>query len=95
MATDTQIKVRQAVALNRVVEAAGRLAARFPDIEPPEVPTRLRYPEMLPLMQLEAIAGFLEAVDGAMGGDGAPADESPADGVQDAPKAAPKKGKAS
>ena len=86
MATDTQIKVRQAIALDRVMQAAGNLAARFPDVEAPDIPRRLRYPEMLPLMQLEAIAGFLDALDGAIGGDPTSADESDADGAQDAPQ---------
>lgn len=99
MATDTQIKVRQAVALDRVMQAAGKLAARFPAVEAPEIPTRLRYPELLPLMQMEAVAGFLEALvnaqdapEGAKGGDPASADGSGADGGTETSEAAWKPG---
>lgn len=84
MATDTQIRQRQAVALNRVLDAAGRLADRLPDVDAPEIPTRLRYPEMLPLMQLEAIAGFLDAVEAAVAAQDAP---KPANRGGDTPKA--------
>ena len=76
MATDTQIKVRTATALARVLDAAGRLSDRFPGVEAPEIPTRLRYPEMLPLVQLEAIGNFLEAVDHALDGGAEPTEDA-------------------
>lgn len=68
MATDTQIKVRTAIALDRLMQAAGRLAERFPAVQAPQIPTRNRYPEMLPTLQAEAMADFLDALDTELGG---------------------------
>jgi hypothetical protein len=85
MASDSEIKRREAIALDRVLKASENLAARFPDIETPTIPARHRYTELLPLLRMEAIADFLDALDASMTDETAP-DTPEAPPANDAPK---------
>lgn len=70
MASSTDIARREAIILDRLTKTAARIAKRLPDIEAPDIPARHRYPDMLPLTQLSALADFLDDLDGAIKDEG-------------------------
>jgi len=67
-----------------VTKPAARIAKRLPGIDAPDIPTRHRYPEMVPVIQLEALADFLDALDGAIKDEGYAATAKPADPLYEA-----------
>jgi hypothetical protein len=87
MANDSALKVRHAVSLDGLMKTAQRIAKRLPGIEAPEIPTRHRYPEMLPLVQMESLAGFLDALDERLKDEGYAATATAADDDETPPDA--------
>lgn len=107
MASAQAIAVGREAELKRITAAVEALAKDF-GVNAPEFPARGKDADLLRNQQFAWMADVLEAITGPKAAKAAPtpnADESPADGAQDAPEAAivrtttidraPKKGKAS
>lgn len=82
MASDSQNRKSEAIALDALVKTASRIAKRLPGVEAPDIPTRHRYPEMLPLIRMEALAGFLDQLDQRLKDEGYSAMAEPKDTEQ-------------
>lgn len=84
MARDSYIKQQEAISLDALVKTASRIAKRLPGVEAPDIPTRHRYPEMLAMTQMEALAGFLDQLDQRLKDEGYSAVAEPKDTEQPA-----------
>lgn len=87
MARDSYIKQQEAISLDALVKTASRIAKRLPGVEAPDIPTRHRYPEMLAMTQMEALAGFLDQLDQRLKDEGYSAMSEPKDTEQPADEA--------
>lgn len=87
----TRIAQKAAEERDRIVATANRIAKRLPDLPPLDVPVKSHYPEMLPLVQLSAVAEFLDDLDRCLKDEGysaavAAAEADDTDAANDAPE---------